>query len=174
MPLPGLVCLQIGAEAAVLSSRGRLAWGELNTAHCSPSLPLSAGGACQTWSGQVSEQAPAHPAPAVACCRGSGNQAYSTPPCDRTAPPHPPACPCSTPDLSPPCGAWRHAQTCWPTVGFGDLFNVMGEDAGRLCPLMSYCKRPEAHEILVPDGHFVQHVSACERTVAGLHAACSA
>jgi hypothetical protein len=156
---PGLDSLQFGSQEIYAAGVG---WLVVNRAllSCRPSLPWSAGGGCQTWSGQVSEQAIIqhqllHAAGAAA------DRRISHTPCERTAPWHPPASPCLTPDLLPLLRLAAILQSPLPAVGFGDLFDVLGEDAGRLCPLMSYCKRPEAHEILVPDGHFVQHVSVC-------------
>jgi len=48
-----------------------------------------------------------------------------------------------------------------PAVGFGDI-SLIEEPAkdGSLCPMMVYCKRPEAYDLLIPDGHFTQYVSA--------------
>ena len=45
-------------------------------------------------------------------------------------------------------------------VGFGDVSQISGEeDNGGLCPLLTYCKRPDHYDIPVPDGQFKEFVS---------------
>ncbi|GAB4813885.1 hypothetical protein N2152v2_000931 [Parachlorella kessleri] len=43
-------------------------------------------------------------------------------------------------------------------VGWADLVGIERREGGRLCPLLAFCKRPENYDILVPDGHFIQHM----------------
>ncbi len=44
-------------------------------------------------------------------------------------------------------------------MGWGDVIGIQKGEGEHLCPLMAHCKRPETYDILVPDGHFIQHVS---------------
>lgn len=63
----------------------------------------------------------------------------------------------------------RHSISTPHTVGFGDLSHIAGEPPwGGLCPLMVFCKKPEHYDILIPDGHFTQHVSWVDGAVAVL------